>query len=156
MANNIVETLIGAVVLIIAVFFVVFAYLTTGDTSTRSGYELSARFTRVDGLATGSDVRMSGIKIGTVIDQTLDTTTFDAIVRMSISDDVRVPDDTAVKIGSDGLLGDAYISLEPGGSEELLEDGGELEFTQGSVNLMDLIAQAVFGAAGAKDEGARQ
>ncbi len=77
-----------------------------------------------------------------------------AIVRMTIRDDIKVPDDTAVKIASDGLLGDTYISLEPGGSEAMLEDGGELEFTQGAVNLMDLIAQAVFGAGGARDDGA--
>ena len=79
-----------------------------------------------------------------------------AIVRVTIRDDIKVPNDTAVKIASDGLLGDTYISLEPGGSEDMLEDGGELEFTQGAVNLMDLIAQAVFGAAGAKDDGANK
>ena len=77
-----------------------------------------------------------------------------AIVRMAIRDDINVPDDAAVKIASDGLLGDTYISLEPGGCEAMLEDGGELEFTQGAVNLMDLIAQAVFGAGGARDDGA--
>ena len=156
MASKVVETLIGAIVLIVAVFFVAFAYQSTGSTIASGGYELTARFTRVDGLAIGSDVRMSGIKVGTVIDQTLDTETFDAIVRMSIRDDIKMPDDTAVKIASDGLLGDTYISLEPGGSEDMLEDGGELEFTQGAVNLMDLIAQAVFGAAGARDGGASQ
>ncbi len=148
MATKVVETLIGAIVLIVAVFFVAFAYQSTGGTVTSDGYELTARFARVDGLATGSDVRLSGIKVGTVIDQTLDTETYDAIVRMTIRDDIKVPDDTAVKIASDGLLGDTYISLEPGGSDDMLEDGGELEFTQGAVNLMDLIAQAVFGAAG--------
>ncbi len=155
MANNIVETLIGALVLMIAVFFVVFAYRSTGGTVANAGYELTARFTRVDGLATGSDVRMSGIKIGSVIDQVLDTETYDAIVRMSIRADIKVPDDTAVKVASDGLLGDSYISLEPGGSEDMLKPGDELEFTQGAVNLMDLIAQAVFGAAGAKSGAAK-
>ncbi len=156
MSTKVVETLIGAIVLIVAVFFVAFAYQSTGGTVASAGYELTARFTRVDGLATGSDVRMSGIKVGTVIDQTLDLETYDAIVRMTVRDDIKVPDDTAVKIASDGLLGDTYVSLEPGGSEDMLEDGGELEFTQGAVNLMDLIAQAVFGAASAKDGGTNQ
>lgn len=156
MATKIVETLIGAVVLCVAVFFVVFAYQSTGDAVASGGYEFTARFTRVDGLTTGSDVRMSGIKVGTVVDQALDLETYDAIVWMRVRDDVKVPDDTAVKVASDGLLGESYISLEPGGSEDMVEDGGELEFTQGAVNLMDLIAQAVFGAAGAKDGGTNQ
>ncbi len=108
MGNNIVETLIGAVVLVIAVFFVIFAYTSTGVGPT-SGYELSARFTRVDGLSVGSDVRMSGIKVGTVIEQSLDRETFDDWVIFSVNDDVQVPDDTAVKIASDGLLGDSYV-----------------------------------------------
>ncbi len=146
MGNNIVETLIGAVVLVIAVFFVIFAYTSTGVGPT-TGYELSARFTRVDGLSVGSDVRMSGIKVGTVVEQSLDRETFDALVIFNVKDDVKVPDDTAVKITSDGLLGDSYVSLEPGGSETYLAAGEELTITQGAVNLMDLIAQAVFGSA---------
>ena len=146
MGNNIVETLIGAVVLVIAVFFVIFAYTSTGVGPT-TGYELSARFTRVDGLSVGSDVRMSGIKVGTVVEQSLDRETFDALVIFNVKDDVKVPDDTAVKITSDGLLGDSYVSLEPGGSDTFLAAGEELTITQGAVNLMDLIAQAVFGSA---------
>jgi phospholipid/cholesterol/gamma-HCH transport system substrate-binding protein len=146
MGNNIVETLIGAVVLIIAVFFVIFAYTAT-EVRPSTGYELSARFTRVDGLSVGSDVRMSGIKVGTVVEQSLDRETFDALVVFNLSDDVKIPDDTAVKITSDGLLGDSYVSLEPGGSDTFLAAGEELTITQGAVNLMDLIAQAVFGSA---------
>ena len=150
MGNNIVETLIGAVVLVIAVFFVIFAYTSTGVGPT-TGYELSARFTRIDGLSVGSDVRMSGIKVGTVVEQTLDRETFDALVIFSIKDDVKVPDDSAVKITSDGLLGDSYMSLEPGGSDVYLAAGEELTITQGAVNLMDLIAQAVFGSANSNE-----
>ena len=145
MGNNIVETLIGAVVLVVAVFFVIFAYTATGVGPT-TGYELSARFTRVDGLSVGSDVRMSGIKVGTVVEQSLDRETFDALVIFNVKDDVKIPDDTAVKITSDGLLGDSYVSLEPGGSDTFLAAGEELTITQGAVNLMDLIAQAVFGS----------
>ena len=151
MGNNIVETLIGAIVLAIAVFFVAFAY-STAEVNPTSGYDLTARFTRVDGLSVGSDVRMSGIKVGTVINQTLDAETFDAVVHINIRDDVKIPDDTAIKISSDGLLGDSYLSLEPGGSEENLQANGEIQFTQGAVNFMDLIAQAVFGSAGGGKE----
>ncbi len=156
MGNNIVETIIGAVVLVVAVFFVVFAYR-TAEVAPTGGYELIAKFSRVDGLATGADVRVSGIKVGTVYDQKLDPETYDAVIRLSINEDVEMPDDTAVKVATDGLLGDTYLSLEPGGSPDMLENGDEIEFTQGSINVMDLVAQAIFGSAGKKsksDDGA--
>ena len=125
MTNNVVETVIGAVVLVVALMFVLFAYR-SADVTPSDGYELMARFDRVDGLTVGSDVRMSGIKIGTVTDETLDTKTFLAVVKVNISADLQVPDDSSIKISSDGLLGDTYLSLEPGGSEDVLAPGDEI------------------------------
>lgn len=156
MNGNLVETLIGAVVLLVAGFFLAFAYTTGGVGSGRmNGYELQARFNRADGLVTGGDVRLSGIKIGTVTKQTLDPKTFDAIVTFSIDSRYQLPDDSAVKIASEGLLGGNFISVEPGGSNTALKPGSEIKFTQGSVNLMDLIGQAIFSATGAgKDKPA--
>lgn len=145
MNNNIVETLIGAVVLAIAAFFVVFAYSTAGVTP-EGGYRLVAKFERVDGLVPGADVRLSGIKVGAVTDQHLEPETFLAVVTMSLNDDVKVPEDSAVKISSDGLLGDTYLSIEPGGSEDMLEPGGEIQYTQGAVNIIDLIGKAIYGS----------
>lgn len=154
MNGNLVETLIGAVVLLVAGFFLAFAYSTGGVGGGRvSGYELQARFNRADGLVNGGDVRLSGIKIGTITKQALDPKTFDAIVTFSIDSRYQLPEDSAVKIASEGLLGGNFLSVEPGGSEAVLKPGSEVKYTQGSVNLMDLIGQAIFSATGAGGNG---
>ncbi len=147
MGGNLVETLIGAIVLVVAALFLFFAYSRT-DVRTVAGYEVIAKFDRVDGLAIGSDVRMSGIKIGTVTDQELDKETFLAVVRMTIDSSVQLPEDSSAKIASEGLLGGNYLSLEPGGAEEVIEPGGEIKYTQGSIDLVSLLGQAIFSAGG--------
>jgi phospholipid/cholesterol/gamma-HCH transport system substrate-binding protein len=146
MNGNLVETLIGAVVLVVAGFFLFFAY-STADVRSPDGYPLLAKFDRVDGLSVGSDVRMSGIKIGSVVSQELDKQTFVAVVRMNIDSDVELPTDTSAKIASEGLLGGNYLSLEPGADEAVLESGGEIRYTQGSIDLVSLIGQAIFQSA---------
>lgn len=152
MGNNVVETLIGTAVLIIAGFFLTYAY-NTAEVGTVEGYTVYANFDRVDGLVTGSDVRMSGIKIGSVTDQSLDKETFLARVEMNIDSTIKLPEDTSAKISSEGLLGDPYISLDPGGSMDEIEAGGEITFTQGSIDLMSLIGQAIFSVgSGGGDE----
>lgn len=148
MGNNIVETLIGTMVLVFAGFFLTYAYQTTDISSGSSGYHVVAQFDRVDGLVVGADVRMSGIKIGTVTEQELDPSTYLANVTLTIEEAIALPDDTSAKISSDGLLGGAYVALEPGGSMDMLSDGGEITFTQGSIDLMGLIGQAIFATGG--------
>jgi len=149
MNGNLVETLIGAVVLIVAGSFLAFAYTSSG-TQAIDGYELTAKFDRIDGLAAGNDVKMSGIKVGTIIEQTLEPDTFFAVVRMEIDPAIKLPDDSSAKITSEGLLGGNYLALEPGGSDELLEAGDEISITQGSVDLLGLISQAVFSISNSK------
>ncbi len=146
MQGNLVETLIGAVVLAVAAFFLAFAYSTAGVGGGVSGYELKARFNRADGLVTGSDVRMSGIKVGTVTAQALDPKSYDAVITFTIDGRYQLPDDSAAKIASESLLGGNYLSIEPGGSDVMLKPGQNIKFTQGSVSLMDLIGQAIFSA----------
>lgn len=144
MTRNLLETLLGAIVLIFAIGFLVFAYgaAQLGD---ESGYELVARFDRVDGLQPGSDVRISGIKVGTVIDQSLDPTTFRAEVRFTMRDDVELPADSSAAVVSDGLLGGKYLAVVPGGDIELLEPGDEVALTQSAINFEDLIGHFIFG-----------
>jgi phospholipid/cholesterol/gamma-HCH transport system substrate-binding protein len=144
MGSNIVETLIGTLVLVVAGFFLTYAYQTADLNGSGSGYSVQAQFDRVDGLVVGADVRMSGIKIGTVTDQALDPQTYQANVTLTIDEAIELPEDTSAKISSDGLLGGSYISLEPGGSMDLIEAGGEITLTQGSIDLMGLIGQAIF------------
>lgn len=145
MKNDVLETIVGAAVIGLAIVFFVFAYRTAGVGAASGGYVVNAVFDSVNGISTGSDVRISGIKVGTVSDQKLDTETFQATVVMSIAPDVRLPDDSSAKITSEGLLGGNYISLEPGGADNMLAEGDTIEHTQGAIDLMSLIGQAVFG-----------
>jgi phospholipid/cholesterol/gamma-HCH transport system substrate-binding protein len=152
LGNNIVETIIGGVVLAFATIFLVFAYRTADIGTTGNGLNLTARFDKVDGLQVGSDVRMSGIKVGTVVSQVLDTETFQAIIGISIRDEIALPEDTAAKVASESLLGGSYLDLEPGGAETVLQSGDEITYTQSSVSLMDLIGQAIFSAGSGDDK----
>lgn len=152
MQSNLVETLIGTLVVAFAAVFLFYGYSISGMQSS-SGYHVKAAFSAVDGLANGSDVRVSGIKVGTVVSQNLDPETFQAVVMLDLAPSVKLPDDSSAKITSEGLLGGSYISLTPGGSEDMLSDGGEIMFTQGSVDLMSLIGQAVFSAGGSSKDG---
>ena len=145
MRENLVETLVGTIVLVIATTFLVYGYsVTEGDSDDR--LRVSAAFDRVDGLTVGSDVRLSGVKVGTVMSLALDPDTFSAKVSMAIDSALKLPDDSSAKITSEGLLGGNYISLVPGGSDLSLEEGGEILYTQGSVDLISLISQAMFSA----------
>src|SRR5215813_3185325 len=113
MNRNVIETIMGAVVLIVAVVFLVFAY-SSANTGTVSGYQVTAKFTNVGDLQRGTDVRVGGIKVGSVTDTSLDPQTYLAIVHLSIRNDVKLPTDTAARILSAGLLGATYLALEPG------------------------------------------
>jgi phospholipid/cholesterol/gamma-HCH transport system substrate-binding protein len=148
MRRSVIETIMGAVVLVVAGLFLFFAYSTSNVRAT-GGYQLTARFNRVDGLANGSDVRLSGIKIGSVVSQRLDPKTYRAIVNIAIDNSVKLPADTTARIQIDGLLGNTYMVLEPGGSEEMLTSGGEIEYTQDAVNLVDLLGRFIFSGASA-------
>ena len=148
MQNHTVETLIGAIVVAVAVGFLYFAYANT-NASALSGYEVEAKFQRVDGLNVGTDVRLSGIKIGTVSALTLDSRTYQATVHLNIRNDVRLPDDSSIMVTSTGLLGNSYLSISPGGSDAMIPAGGSIKNTQGSVDLMSLIGRFASGAGGA-------
>ena len=147
MRRSVIETIMGAVVLLVAGLFLFFAY-TSSNVRATDGYELVARFNRVDGLANGSDVRMSGIKIGSVVGQSLDPKTYRAVVRLSVDSAIKLPADTTARIQSDGLLGNTYMVLEPGGDEEMLPPGGEIEYTQDAINLVDLLGRFIFSPPG--------
>lgn len=145
MQNGFVETLIGAAVVAIAGVFFYYGWHTTGSGAV-AGYELIARFDRIDGIAVGTDVRLSGIKVGTVTTQELDQKTYRALVKMNIKNEIKIPDDSSIKVASEGLLGGAYLGVQPGGSETMLAAGGEFETTQGSIDLVGLLGKAMFGS----------
>jgi len=146
MKDNLLETLIGAGVIVVAVMFYSYASGFTGG-PVSEGYRLFARFDNASGVSRGSDVRLAGIKIGTVTDQVLDPDTYFARIDISIDGAIKIPTDSTIKIASEGLLGGAFLAIEPGGAEEMMAAGQEFEYTQGAVDLVGLIGQAVFSSA---------
>jgi phospholipid/cholesterol/gamma-HCH transport system substrate-binding protein len=153
MNRNPIETILGAVVLLIAGMFLVFAY-TTADIQAITGYSVSAKFIKVGGLETGSDVRVSGIRVGTVTGQALDPQTFQATVTMSISGDVKLPQDSEAAIVSDGLLGGKYVNLIPGRATQSLADGGVVPKTRDFQSVEDLVGEIIFLATSKPDDKA--
>ncbi len=149
MRGNVIETVMGAVVLVVAAVFLFFAY-STSQLRAVQGYEVTAEFERIDGIREGGDVRISGIKIGSVVGERLDPKTFLATLRMSIDPVIKLPDDTVAEIVSAGLLGDKYLSLVPGGSDNVIPPGGRIKYTQSSISLENLIGQMIFSAPGGK------
>ncbi|MBS28425.1 MAG: outer membrane lipid asymmetry maintenance protein MlaD [Alphaproteobacteria bacterium] len=143
MRRGAVETILGAVVLIVAIGFMVLAgraINVQGD----SGYELTARFLKVGGLVRGSDVRISGVKVGTVIDRTLDTENFEAVVTFSVRDDIRLPVDSEAGVTGEGLLGGKYLRLFPGDDSETIAPGGEIVQTRDFQALEDTVSEIMF------------
>lgn len=150
MSRSVFETVIGAVVLLIAALFLGFAYSST-HFATSSGYEISGKFDRVDGLNNGSDVRISGVKVGSVTSQELDPKSYLAVVHMSIDPSIKLPLDTVAVVSSESLLGGRYMALQPGADSEMIPAGGTLEYTQSTPGLEQLIGQFIFSQSGKKD-----
>ena len=147
--RNIVETIVGALVLVVAGVFVFYAFAKS-DRSGPDGYEVVARFGRIDGLKRGADVTLSGVKVGTVTGFTLDPKTYQAVVRLAVSSNINLPADTNAKIVSESLLGGVVVVLEPGNDKTMIRAGGEIAHTQDSIPLTELIAKFMFGSAGSK------
>ena len=151
MSGNVIETVMGAVVLMVAALFLFFAY-TTSQVHAVDGYSVTAQFTRIDGIRDGSDVRIAGVKVGSVVHESLDPKTFLATVKMTINPEYKLPEDTVAEIISSSLLGDKYMSLAPGGSEKDIPPGGQIKYTQATASLEDLIGQMIFSQAGAQQK----
>lgn len=149
--NNIAETVIGAIVVAVAVIFLAFTYLRTGSGSL-TGYELNVKLPKVDGLDRGTDVRLGGIKIGTISDLTLDPKTYLVTVHLNIRDDIKIPADSSVLVTSSGFLGASYLSINPGGDDKMMAPGSFFENAQGSVDLMGLVGRFIGGDKGAQPQ----
>ncbi|WP_212523910.1 outer membrane lipid asymmetry maintenance protein MlaD [Actibacterium sp. MT2.3-13A] len=149
MAENATEVAVGGLVLAAAVGFLVYASNATDVGGGRDGYyELTASFRSVQGISVGTDVRMAGVKVGTITDLDLNPTTFRADARLTVQDGLELPDDSSILISSEGLLGGNYVEIVPGGSPFNLEPGAEIEDTQGSVSLVSLLMKFVASSTG--------
>lgn len=153
MANNAIETVMGAVVLAVAGSFLYFAY-SNSNVKTIDGYLVKADFTNIGGINVGSDVRIGGIKVGTVEQLSLDPKSYNAVAELRVKDNVALPKDTSASVQSAGLLGDKFIALQPGGDEKNMVDGDVIHFTESSVSLEEMIGKFVFSGGGADKGGA--
>lgn len=149
MKRSVVETILGAVVLFGAGFFLVYSY-NTANIKRIPGYEVVADFSGIGGLSVGDTVQISGVKVGNVIGVSLDPESYLARVRLSIAHGIELPEDTAALISSESLLGGRYLALEPGAAEDMLPPGGRIQYTQAPQNLEQLLGQFIFSMQGDK------
>ena len=145
MKNQMVETIIGALVVVVAAVFLWFAYGQT-EQAAGPGYALSARLDNATGVSAGTDVRIAGIKVGTVTSTELDPLTYTATVNFTVENSVELPEDSSIRIAQEGLLGGSFLQIQVGGDfENMLADGDEIVHTQGSIDIIGLIQRAMFG-----------
>lgn len=141
--HGVAEVLTGLVVLVVAVGFLAYAVAHSGRTAS-SGYTLKAIFNNIAGLSVGGDVRIAGVKVGTVTGEQINPKTFEAVVSMTVQNDIQLPKDTGASIVSESLLGGKYISLSPGGDETNLKPGQTITITQSSISLEELLGKFIF------------
>lgn len=151
-SSNRTEILVGAGVVACAAGFLIYAAQAIGLGATPAQYELQASFRAIDGIRVGTDVRLGGVKIGSVTGTELDPATFQARTRFTVRNDILLPDDSTVLISSEGLLGGNFVEIMPGGSLDNLAPGAEIEDTQGSVSLTGLLMKFVAGGSDEKDD----
>ena len=151
MAENLSEVIAGGAVLAAAIGFLVYAGQSTGFTAESSTYPLTASFRSVDGVTVGTDVRLAGVKVGTVTALSLNPQTYFADATILVRKDVLLPDDSTILVSSEGLLGGSFIELQPGGSLDNLSPGDEIEDTQGAVSVISLLMKFVGGSSDAED-----
>ena len=144
MKENVLEILVGSVVLILAFVFVIFSLSNTGFQ--QRGKFINAEFGNVAGLKVGDDVLIAGIKVGEVSSNTLDSKSYLAVVKLNLQNNIFIPEDSVAKISSASLLGGQYVEIIPGASDEMLKDDETIYDTRDPVSLTDLLGQAVFSA----------
>jgi phospholipid/cholesterol/gamma-HCH transport system substrate-binding protein len=146
MKANLAEVLVGAGVLAVAGVFAMTLNGARGSAGGSDSYTLTASFRAADGVTAGTDVRLSGVKVGTVAEIGLNRESFRADAVLAIRGDILLPDDSAAVVASEGLLGGTFVQIQPGGSPFNLEPGTEIIDTQGSVNIIDLLLKFVGGS----------
>ena len=152
MSKNPAEIALSAVVLLVAFAFL-YIFITTAEVGTVQGYGVKAIFTKVGGLQPGSDVKISGVKIGTVTQQVLDPVNYGVVVTLTIKSGIKVPEDTVATIRSEGQFGRKYLRLEPGKSKKSLAAGATIDKTEDYRSLEDQVGKIFFGATGRDHDG---
>ena len=141
--RSLTEIAAGAAVLVIAVGFLVYAVANTGRTAL-GGYTLRAAFDNIGGIATGADVRIAGLKVGSVTGLSIDPKTYQAVATFTVQSDIKLSTDSSASIATGGLLGGNFVALSPGGETKMLGNGGTITITQSAANLEDLLGKFIF------------
>ena len=144
MKENVLEILVGSIVLVFAFAFVIFTLSNIG--LQKKGNFINAEFGNIGGLKVGDDVVIAGIVVGEVSSNTLNNDTYLAKVKLNLNNNIDIPDDSVAKISSASLLGGQYIEIIPGASDVMLREEETLYNTRDPVSLTDLLGQAVFSA----------
>jgi phospholipid/cholesterol/gamma-HCH transport system substrate-binding protein len=137
------EALVGLLVVVLAVWFVIFAWDRTGAGTKAGSIRVTAIFPNASGVNAGTDVRVSGLKVGSVTALSLDPQSYQVKVDIALDPSVKLPADSSASITSEGLLGSTFVAFTPGGSETALKSGDTITDTQGSMDLMALIGQFI-------------
>ena len=153
--RSVTEVAAGAAVLLVAAGFLIYAVASTGR-GKFGGYTLHASFDNVGGISTGSDVRISGLKVGSVTGLAIDPKTYQAVATFTVQSDIKLSDDSSATVATGGLLGGNFISLATGGDEKMLGDGGAITVTQSAVNLEDLLGKFIFNVGSLADAAQKQ
>jgi phospholipid/cholesterol/gamma-HCH transport system substrate-binding protein len=146
MSENTTEVLVGGAVLAAALGFLVYAGQASGFSANASTYPLEASFRSLEGISVGTDVRLAGVKIGTVTDVVLNPETYRADTIVGVQQGIQIPDDSAIVVSSEGLLGGNFVEIVPGGSPFFFDAGATIEDTQGAVSLISLLLKFVSGS----------
>ncbi|MFT8675897.1 outer membrane lipid asymmetry maintenance protein MlaD [Acetobacter sp.] len=142
--RSLAELLTGGAVLCGLAVMLAATVLNEGRKTDSAGYQLNADFTHIDGLDIGSDVRLAGVAVGTVVAESVNPATYKAHVTFTVRPDIKLTVDTAAIITSDSLLGGKYIALSPGGDDRMLAPGATLTQTQGAISLEQLLSKFIF------------
>ncbi len=140
----------GAAVLVVTAGFMAYAAANTGR-GIGSGIRLSAKFDNVGSIGSGADVRLAGVKVGSVVATSIDPQSYQAVVRFTVQPGIQISDDSSAAISTGGLLGGVFMSLSPGGSDKMLGDGGVVTITQSASNLEDLLGKFIFNVGSLAD-----
>ncbi len=150
MRHNFLETITGALVLLVAGVFFAFGYQFSNSSRTET-IKVYATFDRADGISAGNDVRIGGVNVGHVTHMAIDKKNFKAVLSLDIDASLKIPVDSSAEISSESLLGGKYINISPGGDEQTLANGGVITLTQSSVSFESLLSKYIFGQNGSKD-----
>jgi len=145
------ELATGGVVILVALGFLMYALVNTGRTTVGDGTRLTARFDNIGGISSGSDVKVAGVKVGSVSGVSIDPKSYQAVVELTVQRDIQLPSDSSAVISTGGLLGSEFVTLSPGGSDKILTDGGTITVTQSAENLEDLLGKFIFNVGSLAD-----